>query len=152
MNEVRRGLACFGDINMKWRRVMRSKLLSLFTTLVVVLMVSATALAHHGSAAYESTKSVTVKGTVTAFWFINPHTRFYLDVTDDKGNVEHWQGEMGPPTMLAHRGWSKNTLKAGDQITVTGHPGKNGSTSMIVQKIVLSTGEELKSGGGGEEY
>jgi len=132
---------------------MRSKLLSLFAMFAVVLTVSGPVFAHHGNAAYETTISVTVKGTVTAFWFINPHTRFYLDVKDDKGNIEQWQGEMGPPTMLAHRGWGKNSLKPGDQITVTGHRAKNGSNSIIPQRIVLSTGEELLKGGrGGDEY
>jgi hypothetical protein len=131
---------------------MRGKQMFLFLVFVAVLMTSGTVSAHHGSAAYESSKSVTVKGTVTSFEFVNPHVRFYVDVKDDKGNVEHWSGEMGPPSMLTHRGWGRNSLKPGDEITVTGHPSKNGSPSMIVQKVVLSTGEELKMGGGGEEY
>ncbi len=131
---------------------MRSKLMFIFLVFVAVLVVSDTVSAHHGNAAYEASKSVTVKGTVASFYFINPHVRFYVDVRDDKGNVEQWEAEMGPPSMLTHRGWGRNSLKPGEEVTVTGHPSKNGSTSMIVQKIVLSTGEELKMGGGGEGY
>jgi hypothetical protein len=130
---------------------MRSKFV-FFYLAAAVLVISSAASAHHGSAAYETTKSITVKGTVTSFEFVNPHVRFYMDVKDDKGSVEHWQGEMGPPSMLTHRGWGRTSLKPGDEIAVTGHPSKNGSTSMIVQKVVLSNGEELKMGGGGEEY
>lgn len=131
---------------------MRIKLMFLLFVLTAGLIVSRPAAAHHGSAAYEPSKSVTLKGTVTEFEFVNPHVRFYIDVRDDKGNTEHWQAEMGPPSMLAHKGWNRNSLKPGDEVTFTGHPAKNGSTSMIVQKVVLSNGEELKMGGNGEEY
>lgn len=131
---------------------MSSKKMLLFFVILAVGFSSVTASAHHGNAAYEATKSVTVKGTITSFFFVNPHVRFYVDVKDDKGNVEHWQGEMGPPSMLTHRGWTHNSLKPGDEVTVTGHPSKNGTSTMIVQKVVLANGEELKMGGGGEEY
>lgn len=120
--------------------------------LVGTMLFAQPMLAHHGNSAYDLTKTVTLKGTVTDFEFINPHVRFYFDVKDENGNIEHWQAEMGPPTMLAHKGWNSRVLKPGEEITVSGHPGKNGSTSMIPQKIVTSTGEELLKPGGGDQY
>ncbi len=126
---------------------MKSKLVALFA-FVCLLIVPGPIFAHHGGAAYDETKLVTVRGIVTAFEWTNPHIRILWDVKDDQGNVENWQAEWGPPTVMARRGWNKNLIKAGDEITVVGHRAKNGSTSMVPQKIILSTGEELKMGGG----
>lgn len=103
-----------------WRFRTQSELLSFTAVSVGLLMVSGPMLAHHGTAAYDTTKSVTVQGTVTEFQFVNPHVEIYFDVKGDKGNVEKWQAEATSPNHLARAGWTKNTLKPGDQITATG--------------------------------
>jgi Family of unknown function (DUF6152) len=82
---------------------MRSKL-GVFVPLADTLLVfSISMFAHHGNAAYDTGTSLTVKGTVTDFRFINPHCQIYFDAKNDKGEVEHWQGELTAPTNLAEQ-------------------------------------------------
>jgi Family of unknown function (DUF6152) len=108
---------------------------------LVVLMVSAPLMAHHGEANYDTDKVVSVKGTVSEFEFINPHTLITLDAKNEKGEMEKWNCEARSPGMLVRvGGWDKNTLKAGDVITVTGYRAKNGSPVMRLQKITLADG------------
>jgi hypothetical protein len=102
-------------------------------------------LAHHGTAAYDQQKKLTFKGTVTSFEWTNPHCQIHLDVTDDKGAVVHWNFEAQPPNILVHGGWTKNSLKPGDQVTIVGSPTKNGAPIGIIQKVILSDGQELHS-------
>lgn len=107
------------------------------------------ALAHHGKATYDETKFATIMGTVSSFEFSNPHAEIYVDVKDDKGNLERWMGEGTSPNMLIREGWSRKTLKAGDTITATGHPARSGAYSMRIEKIVLPNGKELTFEGPG---
>jgi hypothetical protein len=106
-------------------------------------MISAPLLAHHGGAAYDSEKSVTLKGTIVNFEWSSPHSQIHLDVTDEKGNVVHWNFECQPPSILMHAGWTKNSLKPGDQVTIVARPTRNGAPIGIVSKIVLANGQEL---------
>src|SRR3974390_3938535 len=88
---------------------------------ITLLVASAPLFAHHGEANYDTDKVVSVKGTVTDFQFINPHTLISLDVKNDKGEIEKWSCEARSPGMLVRAsGWDKTTLKAGDVITVAG--------------------------------
>ena len=80
------------------------------------LIVGDHAFAHHGRASY-SEEIVTLEATVTDFRFINPHVQIYFDVTNEAGEVEHWQGELTAPNRLARAGWTKSTFVAGDQAT-----------------------------------
>lgn len=105
------------------------------------LLISAPLLAHHGEANYDTDKVVSVKGTVTDFQFINPHTLITLDAKNDKGEIEKWSCEARSPGMLVRvGGWDKQTLKPGDVITVFGYRARNGSPVMRLQKIALSDG------------
>jgi DNA/RNA endonuclease YhcR with UshA esterase domain len=104
--------------------------------------------AHHGTANYDTTKSVTVKGSVTSFQFINPHVIISLDVQDEKGKVRNWQGGLTSPNHLMRTGWSKDTLKTGEVITLSGFPAKSGAPEMWIQKVVLANGEVLDTSGG----
>jgi hypothetical protein len=101
--------------------------------------------AHHGTAAYETTQETMVKGTVTDFEFINPHTLIFLDVKNEKGDVEHWQVDAQSPNQLTRDGWTKNSLKPGDQIAVTGFRAKNHSNILRFLKVVLPNGREIKA-------
>ena len=123
---------------------MKNLVVSLNTIFVVVLFVSGPLLAHHGEVNYDTEKAVSVKGTVTNFKFINPHVQIFLDVRNDKGEIEQWIGEARSPSMLVRLGaWDKSTLSVGDIITATGHPTKNGSKVLRLQKIVLPDGREM---------
>lgn len=99
--------------------------------------------AHHGTAAFDTTKTVTVTATMTDFQFINPHVQLYFDVKNDKGELEHWQGELTAPNKLARAGWTKRTLKAGDQVTITGYLLKAGNHSIWIQKLIGPDGQPL---------
>jgi hypothetical protein len=104
-------------------------------------VVSAPLFAHHGEANYDTDKVVSVKGTVSGFEFINPHTLITVDVKNDKGEIEKWNCEARSPGMLVRvGGWDKNTLKVGDVITVFGYRAKNGATVMRLQKLTLADG------------
>jgi hypothetical protein len=116
--------------------------------IVFFLFGSTIAFAHHGTANFDTTKSVTVKGTVTGFQFINPHVTISMDVKDDKGNVQNWQGALTSPNHLMRTGWTKDTLKAGDVIAISGFPAKTGAPEIWIQKVVLASGEALDTSGG----
>ena|ERR1700733_5497453 len=106
-----------------------------------LLLISAPIFAHHGEANYDTDHVVAVKGTVTDFQFINPHTLISLDVKNDKGEIEKWGCEMRSPSMLVRvGGWDKNTLKVGDVITVFGSRAKNGTTFIRLSKLTLADG------------
>jgi hypothetical protein len=102
--------------------------------------------AHHGGAAYDSSRPLTLKGTVTEFQFIQPHPLISLDVKDDQGNVVKWSVEMTAPNHLVHFGWSGKKLKPGDEITVTGLPAKNGLKVLNLRKISWANGEVIPLG------
>lgn len=101
------------------------------------------ALAHHGQAAYEPTKELTVRGTMTEFDWANPHCILRFDASDDKGRVQHWSVEAISPLMLTRHGWTRSSLKPGDVVTVVFRPAKNGDTTGILDKIVLPSGQQL---------
>ncbi len=110
---------------------------------VIGLLIIAPAHAHHGTAAYETSKIVTVTGAVTAYNFVNPHVMIAVDVKNDSGNIENWEGEMTSPNHLARAGWTKNTIKLGDQITLTGAVAKSGANTMVIRKV-LKDGQEIQ--------
>jgi hypothetical protein len=116
--------------------------------IVLGLGSSGVAFAHHGTANYDTTKSITVKGSVTNFQFINPHVTIAMDVKSDKGAVVNWQGALTSPNRLTRTGWSKDTLKNGDVISISGFPAKSGAPEIWIQKVVLANGQELETGGG----
>jgi hypothetical protein len=89
--------------------------------------------AHHGTSAFEMDKLTALKGTVTKFEFMNPHALIYIDVVGSKGEVEHWLAEESSNNHLSRLGWEKNTLKAGDTITLTGHRARNGARVLELQ-------------------
>lgn len=95
---------------------------------VISLVVCGPALAHHGAPAlYDILHPIDVKGTVTEFVWRNPHAQIYMDVKDANGKVVHWSVETNAPGGLTRAGWTRNTLEAGDVITVTLCPAKSGA-------------------------
>lgn len=117
------------------------KLVLILALGVAASIISAPLSAHHGEANYDTDKVTSVKGTVSGFEFINPHTLITVDVKNDKGEIEHWNCEARSPGMLVRvGGWDKNTLKVGDVITVFGYRAKNGSPVMRLQKLTMADG------------
>ena len=107
------------------------------------LISAAPLFAHHGVGVFDQEHSISVKGTVTEFAFVNPHVEIYFDAKDDKGNVEKWVAESGSPNLMRRSGWSKVTLKPGDQVTFVGYPARKGVKGMRLEKIVLPNGQDL---------
>jgi hypothetical protein len=101
-------------------------------------------LGHHGSnIVYDLSESITVSGTVTEFQFVNPHTQIIFEVTAENGAVVTWLGGLSSSVNLRrNEGWDRDTLKPGDQISITGAPGRNDAPSVWVEQVYLS-GEPL---------
>jgi hypothetical protein len=95
------------------------KLLASIVLVVCVSVVAGPLLAHHGTSNYADGATVTLNGVVTEFVFRNPHAFILFDVKNEKGEVVHWSGEMNSPGVLANTGWTRTTLKKGDQVTLT---------------------------------
>jgi hypothetical protein len=122
---------------------MRTKLSVIFIVTVAALAgLSSTARAHHGGAAFDQAQNLTFGGTVTEMQFTNPHVLVFFDVTRD-GKTEQWSGWLTAPTKLARAGWTKNTLKPGDRIEVSGTPHKGGSKILQIRKLVAPGGNAL---------
>src|ERR1700722_18901672 len=99
--------------------------------------------AHHGNAAFDVGKRVTVTGTVTEWLWANPHCWLKVDVKDDKGNITHWVAETNNAPDMIERGWSMRTFKPGDEVTLTVEPVKNGRPAGKVLEVVLPNGQKL---------
>jgi len=106
-----------------------------------LLLLAAPLLAHHGTANFDLTRTVTVEGTVKDFQYINPHVQIYFECKDDKGQPDPWQAELTAPTKLARAGWTKHTLKPGDKIIATGNPAKSGAHTLWLRKLTGPAGE-----------
>ena len=112
-------------------------------------LVAKSAPAHHSFAAeFDGSKKFEMTGKVTEVKWQNPHTFFYIDVTDEKtGKVSNWGMEMGSPNILMRSGWRRDTLKVGDIVTVNGSPAKDGSNTGNANSVVLkATGKRLFAG------
>ena len=115
---------------------------------VGALLISTSALAHHGRALiFDAKKEVTVKGTVTQFVWFNPHIQIGIDGMDDKGVRRHWLIEASSTGYLSQRGWTRKSLKAGETVTITFNPGlnpgRNATLTGDLVKVVLPDGKEL---------
>ena len=123
---------------------MRAKMLAVLAGGVGLLLASMPALAHHSFAAeYDAAKPVTLTGTVTKVEWMNPHARFYIDVKDDAGKVTNWEFELGSPNGLMRAGWTRNSLKQGDSVTVSGSLAKDGSNLANARQVTLADGKKV---------
>jgi hypothetical protein len=104
-------------------------------------------LAHHSFAAeYDASKTIKISGTVTKMEWMNPHARFYVDVKEENGKVTNWNFELGAIPVLLKQGWKKDSLKAGDQVSVEGNLAKDGSKSANARNVTLPGGRRVFAG------
>src|SRR5262249_40600894 len=101
--------------------------LSFLTLAASLLLYPDLARAHHGWAAFASESQITLKGKVTEFHFVNPHSVVEVEVKDDKGQLQSWEGELPSRSNLGTRGWTAASLGDKEEITITGYPARNGS-------------------------
>ena len=120
---------------------MRTKFLILVFTLAAFSS-GPIAIAHHGFASY-SQETITLDATITEFRFVNPHVQIYFDITNEAGEIEHWQGELTAPNKLARAGWTKNILRPGDQIQITGRAARNDGHSVAIRGLTMPNGESM---------
>jgi hypothetical protein len=110
----------------------------------VVLLAGGRVSAHHGTAnVYDMTKPKVMKGTITKFEWINPHNQIFFDVREESGTITHWVAATEPPQVMLERGWTRRSLKPGDEVTVHIFVAKNGAPVGNLQKIVFADGKEL---------
>jgi len=113
---------------------------SVLILIASLLVAGGPVFAHHGNrGAYwiQPDKELALTGTVTQFKWGNPHVYVMWDVTDDKGNVAHWAAETRPPYLMSKSGWTRETLKPGDQVTITVFPAKTGAPVGLLAKVVF---------------
>jgi uncharacterized protein DUF6152 len=113
----------------------------------VLLLAAVPVLAHHSFASeFDSSKPVSLKGSVTKVDWMNPHIWIYIDAKDESGAVAHWQCEGGPPNSLTRQGWSRNSLKPGDTVTIEGFRAKDATNTCNSRSVKLPDGKSLFSG------
>ena len=114
---------------------------------ITLVLTAVPALAHHAFAAeFDRQKPVTITGTVTKVEWANPHARFYVDAKDEAGKVNNWDFELGSPNGLMRRGWTRNSLKIGDTVTVTGWRAKNAPHVANAGTVTLADGKKVFAG------
>ncbi len=128
-----------------WRSMVSKKRLILFGFAMGLILVSRPVLAHHGSANFQMDQVSTIKGTVVDYELINPHVQIFLKVEQEGGKAVDWNVEAVSLNMMVRAGFKRDSLKAGDSVSVTGHPGKNGKPVLLLMKIMLADGRVLSA-------
>jgi hypothetical protein len=106
--------------------------------------------AHHSFAAqYDANKPLTLKGVVTKMEWMNPHSRFYVDVKEQTGKTVNWNVELASPNVLLRQGWTRDALKVGDLVTVEGSQARDGSNMANAQRVTLADGRRVFAGSSG---
>ena len=121
------------------------------TLVTLGLMATGTGSAHHSFAAqFDGDKPVRLVGVITKIQWMNPHSYFYLDVKNSKGQVTNWACESGAPGALSRRGWKKGDIKFGDSLIVDGYLAKDGSRLIDARRVILPDGRVIYGGSPGD--
>jgi hypothetical protein len=134
-SELPEGTKCLGGVEVK-AKVLLLVIAGSFTF-------TSSLWAHHASGQVYEGKSITLKGTVTGYEWSNPHSILSVAVKDDNGKVDQWHAEILPPAEMLRAGWTKESLRPGDEVTITGRPGKYEQHIMWLQYLVTSDGRKL---------
>lgn len=129
---------------------MRTKLTTIFLVAVGLLAVSVPLFAHHGNAVYDTNKTIVLRGTVTEWFWANPHCFLKVDAKDDSGTMQHWVIESGSAPAMSAEGWSKSTFKPGDEVTLNVTLPKNGRTIGRLKNGVVINGQPFRTKSGGD--
>ncbi len=121
-----------------------SKQIFILASALLALAVCTPLFAHHGTAAFDTGKEITLKGNITDFVFSNPHVQVFFKVKNDKGVEEQWQGELTAPNKLIRAGWNKRSLKPGDPVTITGFQVKSGEKTLWIRKLIGPDGQPMQ--------
>ena len=124
---------------------MKSRLLSVLAATAVVTI---PVVAHHSFTMFDTSKQITITGTVTSFEWTNPHSYIEIDVADDSGAVKHWSIEMGSPSILQQSGWKFSSLRKADKATLVINPLKDGRPGGFLNTATLPNGKVLGNGPG----
>src|ERR1700730_4067347 len=119
------------------------RVFSLLAVLATSIAISRPVFAHHSMSMYDRGHDTTFKAVITQFDWVNPHSQITFTVTDEHGNIEKWVAEGPGPNRLANHGWTKDTLKPGDEVTIVGNRNKDGSPTMRFERVILPNGQEL---------
>ena len=128
---------------------MRTRLTVAVASLAALLVGAGPVMAHHSFAAeYDASKPIKLTGTVTKIEWTNPHCFFHIDVKNEQsGKIENWALELGNPNALLRAGWTPNSVKIGDVVTVEGSRARDGSLLGNARSMILmSTGQRLFAG------
>jgi len=121
-------------------------------SICAALLTAAPASAHHNAAAhYQLDGEIEVSGVVTEFRLVNPHSRLYLEVTNNNGAVERWMAEGDASVALRRSGWTADQFKAGDEVHIVGRPSHDGSNMLEWETITLRDGTAIGGGNGRNE-
>jgi Family of unknown function (DUF6152) len=123
----------------------KTKVLPLLFAVAVSLPLSRPALAHHSMSMYDRSHDTTFKATILQFDWANPHAQITFTAADEHGNEVKWVAEGPGPNRLANHGWTKDSLKPGDQVTIVGNCNKNGSPTMRFERVILANGQQLEA-------
>jgi hypothetical protein len=126
----------------------RLLLLTFCSALFTVAAMAPAVSAHHSNSAYDTGKTVTIKGTVAKWQLMNPHSGLWLEIKTEQGTTELWAGEFtGTLDLYRKFAWNRATFKPGDQITLIGNPARDGATSLMARKVVFADGKEVDLAG-----
>ena len=124
---------------------MKYRLFGVVVAAASLLVVTARLDAHHGGASFDTSKEITLAGTVTEWIWANPHCFLKFDAEDDTGTVRNWVVETGNPTDMSRSGWARTSFKVGDMVSVTLQPVKSGAPVGRIRSVVLPSGQRLGS-------
>jgi hypothetical protein len=120
----------------------------LIAAIVLLLFIQGSAHGHHSFAVeFTAEETAVIKGVVAEVWFKNPHVRYYIDVTNSDGETERWDTRGSSPSLLVRKGWTKDTISAGDIVTIKGHVGRDDKRLLSIISVELADGTKL-----GQDY
>jgi hypothetical protein len=121
----------------------RARIVLLLAVLAFSVATSRPAFAHHSMSMYDRGHDTTFKATITQFEWVNPHSQITFTAPDEHNNLVNWVAEGPGPNRLANHGWTKDSLRPGDQVTIVGNVNKDGSPTMRFVRVILPNGQEL---------